>query len=287
MSGSVSAQCSSSNHGQCPGYYMTATICECACHKARKQAAHPGTAELLAKLHADTRIPPAELVQQVNKGSFTADAVGHADTTDLLLAHDPAWSWEPFSTDEKGQPYVMYDQAGRPRAMWIRLTVHGHTRPGVGTCTADAKDPYKELIGDAIRNAAMRFGVALQLWSKSEWSDAGVETQGEGPTGGSAAPHPGRANSEPVLPKDQALAMRAAQLGLDDDTRGDVILAITKGKTRSGKDLNAQQVEWVVQAMEDLNAGLVELRYDEDGNPRIGRNAMVPAEATGAADDPF
>ena len=118
-------------------------------------------AELLAKLHANTRIPPAELVQQVNKGAFTADAVGHADTTDLLLAHDPCWSWEPFALDEKGQPLVMYDAAGRPRAMWIRLTIHGHTRPGIGTCTAEARDPYKDLIGDAIRNAAMRFGVAF------------------------------------------------------------------------------------------------------------------------------
>ena len=182
--GGLSPQCSSSNHGLCPGYYLTASICECRCHKqttAEKVAKAIGPqpaclvdpadqGELLAKLHRDTRIPPAGLVQQVNKGSFVADAVGHADTTDLLLAHDPTWSWEPFALDDKGQPLVMYDTAGRPRAMWIRLTIHGHTRPGIGTCSPDARDPYKELIGDAIRNAAMRFGVALSLWSKSEFS---------------------------------------------------------------------------------------------------------------------
>lgn len=178
----VSAQCSSSNHSLCPGYYMSTHTCECDCHKrkvADQVAAAIGPqpacltdpadpAELLAKLHRDTRVPPAALVQQVNKGSFVADAVGHADTTDLLLSHDPCWSWEPFATDDKGNPLVMYDTGGRPRAMWIRLTVHGHTRIGIGTCDANARDPYKELIGDAIRNAAMRFGVALSLWSKSE-----------------------------------------------------------------------------------------------------------------------
>lgn len=126
-------------------------------------------AELLAKLHADTRIPPPEKVQQVNKGNFIADVLGHADTTDLLLDHDPEWAWEPYAEDEHGLPKVLYDASGRPRGMWIRLTVHGHTRIGIGTCSPTASDPYKELIGDAIRNAAMRFGVALSLWTRSEW----------------------------------------------------------------------------------------------------------------------
>ena len=27
----------------------------------------------------------------------------------------------------------------------------------------------KELLGDALRNAAMKFGIGLSLWSKSEW----------------------------------------------------------------------------------------------------------------------
>lgn len=179
----LSPQCSSSNHSMCPGYYMTAVTCECRCHKtavadqvAKAIGPQPPAclidpddpAELLAKLHRDTRVPDPKIVQQVNKGSFVADAVGHADTTDLLLAHDPCWTWEPYAEDDKGQPLVMYDASGRPRGMWIRLTVHGHTRIGIGTCSPTASDPYKELIGDAIRNAAMRFGVALSLWSKSE-----------------------------------------------------------------------------------------------------------------------
>jgi len=86
------------------------------------------------------------------------DFVGHAPTTDRLLSVDPTWTWEPVAFDERGLP--QYDNAG---GLWIRLTVGGVTRLGYG----DGPDP-KERIGDAIRNAAMRFGVALDLWSKSE-----------------------------------------------------------------------------------------------------------------------
>jgi hypothetical protein len=86
------------------------------------------------------------------------DYVGHAATTDRLLAVDPEWSWEPMAVDQFGNPQP--DAAGN---LWIRLTVCGVTRIGVGDGMS-----MKERIGDAIRNAAMRFGVALDLWSKEE-----------------------------------------------------------------------------------------------------------------------
>lgn len=86
------------------------------------------------------------------------DYVGHAATTDRLLEVDPLWSWEPMALDQTGLP--LRDREGN---LWIRLTICGATRLGVG----DGKS-LKECIGDAIRNAAMRFGVALDLWSKDE-----------------------------------------------------------------------------------------------------------------------
>ena len=86
------------------------------------------------------------------------DYVGHAAVTDRLLGLDPNWTWEPFALDVNGLPAVT--STGN---LWIRLTVCGTTRIGVG----DGKS-LKECIGDAIRNAAMRFGVALDLWSKEE-----------------------------------------------------------------------------------------------------------------------
>lgn len=86
------------------------------------------------------------------------DYVGHADVTDRLLSVDPTWTWEPFALTAEGLPAL--DKAGN---LWIRLTVCGVTRIGVG----DGKSA-KECIGDALRNAAMRFGVALDLWAKGD-----------------------------------------------------------------------------------------------------------------------
>lgn len=92
------------------------------------------------------------------------DYVGHADVTDRLLAVDPSWTWEPLGLDQMGLPAL--DRAGN---LWIKLTVCGVTRLGVG----DGKNA-KEQISDALRNAAMRFGVALDLWAKGDraWANS-------------------------------------------------------------------------------------------------------------------
>lgn len=92
------------------------------------------------------------------------DYVGHAALTDRLLDCDPAWNWEPMAIGPNGAPAL--DQNG---GLWIRLTVCGVTRMGYGH--ADGKsggDAIKEVIGDALRNAAMRFGAALDLWHKGD-----------------------------------------------------------------------------------------------------------------------
>jgi hypothetical protein len=88
--------------------------------------------------------------------------VGHAEVRDRLLQVDPEWNWEPLAFDHDGLP-AMDGHGG----MWIRLTVGGVTRPGYGH--ADGKtggNAVKETIGDALRNAAMSFGVALDMWRK-------------------------------------------------------------------------------------------------------------------------
>jgi hypothetical protein len=94
------------------------------------------------------------------------DYVGHAALTDRLLDADPSWTWEPIAFRD-GLP--AFDETG---GLWIKLTVCGVTRLGYGH--AEGK-PYmdrgareKEVIGDALRNAAMRFGAALDLWHKGD-----------------------------------------------------------------------------------------------------------------------
>ncbi len=94
------------------------------------------------------------------------DYVGHAEATDRLLQVDPEWSWEPVAFGADGAPLIQRD--GQEARMWIRLTVAGTTRLGVGIVEANKFELEKQLISDALRNAAMRFGVALDLWAKSE-----------------------------------------------------------------------------------------------------------------------
>lgn len=92
------------------------------------------------------------------------DYVGHAALTDRLLDVDPAWTWEPVAYDDKGLPAI--DASG---GLWIRLTVCGVTRLGYGDAQGKTGgDAMKERIGDALRNAAMRFGAALDLWHKGD-----------------------------------------------------------------------------------------------------------------------
>ncbi|WP_328545433.1 hypothetical protein [Streptomyces europaeiscabiei] len=99
------------------------------------------------------------------------DYVGHAELTNRLLDADPLWDWEPVAFDQRGLP--AFDDNG---GLWIRLTVCGHTRLGYGDAQGKrGPNAVKEAIGDALRNAAMRFGAALDLWAKSDLREAQAE----------------------------------------------------------------------------------------------------------------
>jgi len=107
---------------------------------------------------------PAHQISYLPKGGVKLAYVGHAALTDRLLDADPAWNWEPLSLSADGLPVL--DPYG---GMWIKLTVLGITRLGYGHAgTKEGGDAIKEVIGDALRNAAMRFGAALELWHKGE-----------------------------------------------------------------------------------------------------------------------
>lgn len=111
------------------------------------------------------------------------DYVGHAALTDRLLDADPLWTWDPVADPASlGLPAVN-------GGMWIRLTVCGVTRYGFGC--ADGKsggDAVKEMIGDALRNAGMRFGAALDLWHKGKLHEEQDEDEPAAPTVPDAPP---------------------------------------------------------------------------------------------------
>lgn len=107
---------------------------------------------------------PDHQISFLPKGGARLAYVGHAALTDRLLNADPRWTWEPLALDARGLPAL--DEAG---GMWIKLTVCGVTRLGYGDAgQKKGGDAMKERIGDALRNAAMRFGAALELWHKGE-----------------------------------------------------------------------------------------------------------------------
>ena len=107
---------------------------------------------------------PANQIGKLPKGGIHLDFVGHGFITQRLLDVDPAWNWEPVALDPHGLPLL--DEFG---GLWIKLTVAGITRLGYGDAGGrKGPDATKVAIGDALRNAGMRFGLALDLWCKGD-----------------------------------------------------------------------------------------------------------------------
>jgi hypothetical protein len=91
--------------------------------------------------------------------------VGHAEITRILIEIDSLWNWQPLEVRD-GAPVINIRDG--IATMWGTVTLLGKSIIGVGSCAADKDDREKELIGDLLRNASMRFGIALGLWSKAQ-----------------------------------------------------------------------------------------------------------------------
>jgi hypothetical protein len=149
-------------------------------------------AEELRNILKDYAKPDPSIVQQLPKGGTKLDFVGHADITRILIEIDPYWSWEPCGWVQ-GRPAIHVENG--MATMWGWLTVHGKEMLGVGSVKADKGDYEKELIGDFLRNASMRYGIALSLWSKSQFASL-VEDK----------PQPAKPAPKPALPDDSPLS---------------------------------------------------------------------------------
>jgi hypothetical protein len=117
----------------------------------------------------DLRKPfPKEAIGTIPKGGMKLDYVGHAAVTDRLNSVVGPENWElvPLASNADGTPVIL--TRDKKSVMWAHLTVNGATKLCVGTADTSKEELEKELIGDALRNGAMRFGVALDLWSKDE-----------------------------------------------------------------------------------------------------------------------
>lgn len=151
-----------------------------------RQPVHP---QLVSKKPIDVQRGAAKSTCRVCHGwhapSGHLDFVGHAAVTNILLDADPLWRWEPLATDEHGAPIIDRYPNGAPAGMWITLTVGGMSRIGYGSVESGkaAENAMKEIIGDALRNAAMRFGLALDLWSKADLHSEGSAAIRDTPPG--------------------------------------------------------------------------------------------------------
>jgi hypothetical protein len=113
-------------------------------------------------------VPDPKIVGKLPKAGTALDFVGHADITRILLTIDPTWRWVPIAWDN-GRPSIHVENG--IATMWGELTILGQSRLGVGSVRSDKQELDKELVGDFLRNAAMRFGICLSLWTKQEWDD--------------------------------------------------------------------------------------------------------------------
>lgn len=112
--------------------------------------------------------PDPKIVGTIPRNGINLAYVSHADITKILIEIDPLWSWQPVEW-VNGRPAINVENG--TATMWATLTLLGKSMLGVGSVRADKQDLDKELVGDFLRNAAMRFGIALSLWSKQDWSD--------------------------------------------------------------------------------------------------------------------
>jgi len=164
------------------------------------------------------------------------DYVGHAALTDRLLDVDPLWTWEPVAFQD-GLP--KFDATG---GLWIKLTVCGVTRMGYGNAEPsqykEVGSREKEVIGDALRNAAMRFGAALELWHKG---DLHKEEPALKP-----APQP----ESRLQPYDEAEFNAKSQVWLQKIMEGTLSLdAVIKGAKSQGRLLTEQQITILKEAL--------------------------------------
>lgn len=203
---------------------------------------------------AGLRVPfPAEAMATIKRGGVELTYVGHADITARLLDVDPAWNWEPLALGTDGLPLMDRAPSGAPIGLWIRLTVCGLTRIGYGSCLAEAREPEKELIGDAIRNAAMRFGCALELWARHREpapAPAAAADPDQEP-----ARHPGEARLTSA--EQEQLWFRAKGMaeaaGIDKGALEDIVLEVLKAHgAASRKELRRgdyQHALWAIARM--------------------------------------
>ncbi len=191
--------------------------------------------------------PPAEKLATLDRGrGVKLSYFGHADTTLALIDVDPEFTYDYRRTpDGRADIY----ESGKNLVLEGTLTVLAVTRPCIGTCQNNKGEPEKELIGDLLRNGALRFGIATGLWSKVD--DATDDNHVE-----DAAPHP---------LSDRVGIVVAEMRGLTD-TNKDALKSWADGRSLSGASLLADErwLTYVEDWLAQCDPAVTELTGDTD-----------------------
>jgi hypothetical protein len=200
--------------------------------------------------------------------------VGHAGVTIRLNEADPAWNWEPLAMDERGLPLITKD------GMWIRLTVLGKTVLAFGDAQGrTGPNAVKEIIGDAIRNGAMRLGVGTYLWSKSDAAKATLERQGLAPDETDAPTQPDKRVAEPILED-----LRAARTALGVSDANYAKSLEERGVTIDTELTERQAAAMLAEITKRLKAKQDREAKAEQARHRAPQKPPAPPEAPAAAD---
>jgi hypothetical protein len=204
-------------------------------------------------------VPDPKIVGKLPRGGTSLDFVGHADVTKMLLEISTEWTWEPVAFDNDGLPAYRVENGMAHMAGW--MTIHGVRRLGIGSVQASKPDLLKELVSDFIRNAAMRFGVCLALWTKQEWETEEVAGK---PQTNSKPAHPRATKPAEVSPvtaeveADKALTQQQVKQFVDacDKVGLDPAVVASKAKLNWDGEILQSQLPLLRDAFTILKTGL-------------------------------
>jgi len=173
-----------------------------------------------------------------NGNTHYVDYVEWHTVADILDENAPNWSHTVKDIRQIGDIFTVT----------VAITIDGVTREGIGTGTADSELGIKKAEHDALKRAAVKFGIARDLYKKE--SDA-IERDGAVPTptdGGGYPSNPiARSLSDLVTAKQLGMIRALArELGVDPDEEcGSVMNCKTD-------ELSRKAASSLIQHLQDL-----------------------------------
>ena len=220
--------------------------------------------QLLLAVLEEYASPDPKIVGTIPRNGVNLSYVSHSEITRILITIDAGWSWEPIEWIN-GRPAIHIENG--MATMWGKMTLLGKPMICVGSARADKGDYEKELIGDLLRNGSMRYGIALNLWSKQDNGGGGVSVQTitksfPGATAVNAPAQPQQASNasvarpaakqasagNPVSEKQVFLINKLAKDNAIPDVPGFASRVVGRD-IGSAKDMNSREASQVIDAL--------------------------------------